>query len=149
MPVEANLVFRDVSYQPQCTQFAALSQVCEFTARFCIFSMIEGSLYNFKYCIRSILEMFGEDEADRFVQKLFLYIDLMQNDYDISRDRFMLLSAAVYCTGDRIKKETQYYQKWIDEWMTNDQEHFLSVIRTRKGTDLGRKMLKKLTGSTK
>ena len=61
----------------------------------------------------------------------------------------MLMFAAVYCGSGKLKKETEFYQKYIDDWMANDREFFEQVIRTKMNPEPRKKVLKKLFPSSK
>lgn len=130
--------------------FAAMSYVCDFPVRYCAHSLYNGVVEYFKYAFRSMILYREEGYADAVLMRMR---EILSEDFKVNSDKIdaiiMKAFASVYCGGAKKKNETAYYQKYIDEWMKTDKECFLAAIRTIWSLDLRKKVLKKLTGSTK
>ena len=56
----------------------------------------------------------------------------------------MLMFTGIYSIGYRVKIETEFYGKFVEEWMKNDEKHYKETISSNSDSDLGKKMMKKL-----
>ncbi|MBR1592860.1 MAG: hypothetical protein IJ666_07610 [Ruminococcus sp.] len=130
--------------------FAAISNVCDFPVRYCAHSMYNGVSEYFKYAFRSLILYREYGYADAVVMRIR---EIFSADFKLDSDKIdeiiMKGFAVVYCKGDKKKKETVYYQKYIDEWMKTDKERFQKAIQTIWSHDLRKNVIKKLTGSVK
>lgn len=131
-------------------QFAAMSFVTDFTTRHCAYTLFKGIDIEFKYPMRALIINREEGYADKVVEDMRKLFSTAFGLSDESIDeRIMLGFAATYVGAGRKKKETEFYQRYIDKWMAEDKEHFLDVIRNKSGLYFRSKILKKLTGSAK
>ena len=141
-----------VHYCGECeeAEFAAMSVVCDFPLRYAAYTFYRGVVTEFKYPLRALIVNREEGFADRALARIKeMFSTLFRLSDEEIETNIMVGFAVIFCTGDRKKQETAFYQEYIDRWMETDREHFLSVIREHTNPDFRRKVLKKLTGSAK
>ncbi len=145
--MDCNYIF-DTDYTEAL--FAAMTRVCDFPVRYCAYVLCKGRLFQFKYAFRSLIVHRGAEFADTVLQRMK---QICTDDFGLSSEQteilIMCVFTAVYCSADKKKPETAYYQKYTDKWMAEEQDRFLGIIRNEMNPDLRKKVLKKLTGSSK
>lgn len=124
-------------------------RVCDFPQRYCAYQLYTGDVNEFKYPFRSIIVNDGGEKAEAVLSEMR---DWLSAAFKMSEEQIktgiMLMFAAVYCGAGKLKKETVFYQKYIDDWTANDREFFEQVIRTKMNPEPRKKVLKKLFPSS-
>lgn len=140
-------IIQKINYcgDPEEMHFAAMSKVCDFPLRYCAYTMFRGVLMEFKWPMRGLILYREEGFADNVFETIKEMYSML---FGMTREEIdacvMLCFAGVYCSGEKKKAETLFYQKYIDKWMTEDRERFLGYIREKMNTDFRSKVLKKL-----
>jgi len=116
---------------------ASTSLVSEHVARECVCAFYTGHVDSFKWPVRGMLLEFGEEYTKNF-------LDNLVERYKISKEDCMLMFTGIYSIGYRVKIETEFYGKFVEEWMKNDEKHYKETISSNSDSDLGKKMMKKL-----
>ncbi len=133
---------------PEENHFAALSIVCDFPLRYAAYTFYRGVVMEFKWPLRALILYREEGFADTAVDKMReMFSTLFHQTAEEIDINIMLGFAAVYCSGDKKKLETAFYQKYIERWMAEDRDRFIGYIREHMNSDFRSKVLKKLTGS--
>ncbi|WP_295152077.1 hypothetical protein [uncultured Ruminococcus sp.] len=128
--------------------FAALSLVCDFPLRYAAYTFYRGVVMEFKWPLRAFILYRENGFADEAVAKMReMYASLFRQTEEEIDINVMLGFAAVYCSGGKKKPETEFYQKYIEQWLSEDHDRFIGYIRDHMNGDFRSKVLKKLTGS--
>lgn len=129
---------------------AAMSYVTDYPIRFTAYKFWRGAIFEFKYPMRALMVYREEGFGNKVLEDIkAMSLGVFRKTKEELEVQMMKMFSAIYCSGERTKKETLFYQKFIDEWMTNDKEHFINCLSTELIGDLRKKVLKKLTGSAK
>ncbi len=135
---------------PEEERFAAMSYVTEFTTRHCAYALFRGIDIEFKYPFRALIINREQGYADQVIDDMRkLYSTAFRLSDERIEEMIMLSFAATFVGASKKKQETEFYKRYIDKWMADDQERFLGIIRNKASTYFRGKILKKLTGSSK
>ena len=136
--------------EPEEEQFAAMSYVTDFTTRHCAYTLFRGIDVEFKYPMRALVINREEGYADQVIEDMRkLYSSAFRLSDERIDELIMIGFAVAYSGAGKKKLETEFYKRYIDKWLAEDKERFLSLIRNKVNPYFRGKVLKKLTGSAR
>ena len=125
--------------------FGCISFVCDFPPRYCAYTVYSGTVFQFKFPFRGLLSKRGSDECDIFVNDIK---KILSEDFklDISEVNSLLMRTFSACcfVSPKQKAETEFYMRYIDDWIKQDREGFINAINAIESNDTKKKILKSI-----
>lgn len=125
--------------------FGCISYVCDFPVRYLAYTVLCGTVFQFKFPFRGLLNKRGDEQASIFVSEIK---KILCEDFRLDAakaDELLMRTFASCCfVSPKQKAETGFYMRYIDDWMKQDREGFLNAIESIKSNDTRKKILKGL-----
>ena len=125
--------------------FGCISYVCDFPLRYCAYTVYSGTVFQFKFPFRGLLAKKGSDECDILVNDIK---KILSEDFklDISEVNTLLMRTFSACcfVSPKQKAETEFYMRYIDDWIKQDREGFINAINAIESNDTKKKILKSI-----
>lgn len=125
--------------------FGCISYVCDFPVRYLAYTVLCGTVFQFKFPFRGLLAKRGEDQCDLCVNEIKrILCEQFKTDPTKANELLIRTFASCCFVSPKQKAETGFYMRYIDDWMKQDREGFLNAIESIKSNDTRKKILKGL-----